>query len=170
MIFTALWNLMRFFFDLFWLKHSPNTTLTYYLLDLNSFWAFGCGCLMLGNSFRVLLTFSFKVRISWRRSAQSPLCLKACTVKHSPGGGWGVWKLWFLKRFSSCRFPQLIPSRRLLFLCPQSRKVRKSKKYKWKPHTLKSGGGERVLAFQRVDWRGFGPLNRSTCSSGISRK
>lgn len=36
--------------------------------------------------------------------------------------------------------------------------------------TEESGRGERGLGFQWVDWRGFGPLNRSTCSSGISRK
>lgn len=32
------------------------------------------------------------------------------------------------------------------------------------------GERERGLGFHWVDWRGFGPLNRSTCSSGISRR
>ena len=53
----------------------------------------------------------------------------------------------------------------------RQKKKRKGKiNNKAKAHTLQSDGGETVLGFQWVDWRGFGPLNRSTCSAGISRK
>lgn len=75
------------------------------------------------------------------------------------------WKLWFLKYFSSCRRPQLFQDSRLLFLCPQSRQRENQPSY-----STESGRWERAMGFQWLDWRGFGPLNRSTCSSGISRK
>lgn len=74
------------------------------------------------------------------------------------------------KWFSSCRFPRLVQSRMLLFPCPQSREGKKRKENKGNTRTVWSGRGDRVLGFLRLDWRGFGPLNRSTCSSGISRK
>lgn len=87
----------------------------------------------------------------------------------SPGEGW--WKLRFLKWFSSCRFPQLMQDSILLFpLLIQERQKAGRKTGGKKTHTVESGRGERGLGFHWVDWRGFSPLNRSTCSSGISRR
>lgn len=55
--------------------------------------------------------------------------------------------------------------------CFSVRNPGKAKKEREKKlHTAESRRGESELGFQWVDWRGFGPLNRSTCSSGISRK
>lgn len=80
----------------------------------------------------------------------------------------GWWKLWFLKWFSSCRFPQLIQYSVLLFPLLIQERQREGRKPRGKTHTVESGRAG--LGFHWVDWRGFHSLNRSTCSSGISRK
>lgn len=93
-------------------------------------------------------------------------------------GGKGGESSGSLKWFSSCRFPRLTPDSILLSLLliqekqKAGRKTEAGKlgreKKKQHTHTVESGRGERGLRFHWVDWRGFGPLNRSTCSSGIS--
>ena len=109
--------------------------------------------------------------IKWMRNTKSPLYLRiAFSVSDSQGKWW--WKLWFLKWFSSCTFPQLIHSLNDFASLPIIQERQKRGEFKWaeKTHTVESMRGTRGLGIQWVDWKGFDPLNRSTCSSGISRK
>lgn len=96
-----------------------------------------------------------------------PVCHCFCTPARSVAGGRA--KLCFLKWFSSCTFLQLIQDSVLLFLLLIQEKAEGGKKNKENIQS-RVGERERGLGFHWVDWRGFGPLNRSTCSSGISRR
>lgn len=58
----------------------------------------------------------------------------------------------------------------LLFHSLIQEKQRGRGEKKWGITSSRELRGEGGLGFHRVDWRGFGPLNRSTCSARISRR
>lgn len=100
------------------------------------------------------------------RSANSPLYLKlACSVKHLGTlslRGKGGESFGFLSGFPHAHFHS---SFRTQCLCFSSHNPGRKNR-----GDIQQRVGKKEEGFQWVDWRGFDPLNRSTCSSGISWK